>query len=868
MEPRVPNPSDQAATPLVAPLSYVPSEFVAKPWPLVDWFVPDETTESSSDALRRMRLLIVSVGVMVPIFLVASAGFFVAGEVFGFQGIAVISAAVLFASCPFVLRITGSYVAAGTLFCLTLIGTQFFLATTDSGLTDTSLYFAPVIPLIAAFMVGPRVAVLCAVLVIGEVGALYAMEVNGYAFPTISSPDDVVWFTMLALALTTLFCAALSWIYEGYTLVRLRRMNTRLQGLQGALEESEARYRSLFENIPIGVYRSSPGGQVIMANEALVSMLGFDSVADFKAFDLERVYDGPEGRGRFRELMVRNGGVDQFESILLNRDGRKVYVRENARASFDENGNVMYYEGTVEDITEHLRAKQALRASEERFRALVQHSTDTITVIDREGIIQYQSPSVRQNLGFEPDQTVGLSFMHLVHPKHQQHVQSLFERGLEQPGEFGAVEFWCRHASGHYIYVEAVGTNMLDNPWINGVVLNSRDVTERKRSEVALVKAKEQAEEVARMKSAFLANMSHEIRTPLTGILGFAGVLAEEVEDEHREFVQLIEKSGKRLLETLNSVLDLARLEADQMEVDVDQLDVGEQVEEVVRLLTPLASEKGLHLETIVEAPGVQARLDSGCLNRILNNLVGNAIKFTASGSVTARVTADSKRVTIQVEDSGIGIDEEFLPNLFEEFKQESTGIGRSHEGSGLGLTITRRLVEIMHGTIEVESEKGVGSTFTVSFPRVDTVIPKAEAEPELSNGAPAANQARVLVLDDNESARLLIERMLRGSFAADIAGSFTEALGYARAKDYDIVLLDIHLSEDESGVELMEELRAMPAYQDVPIIAFTAFALPGDRDRFLNEGFTGYLSKPFTKQQLLDILGSALDPDWAMGSE
>ncbi len=846
----------------------MPSGFVVRPWPVVDWFIPSDASETGADTLRRMRLLIVSVGVMVPLFLVASVGFFTAGEVFGFQGLAVITAAVLFVSCPFVLRVTGSHVPAGTLFCLTLIGIQFFLATTDSGLTDTSLYFAPVIPLIAAFMVGPRVAVLCAALVLGEVGLLYAMETSGFPFPRLSSPADVVWFTMLALALTTLFCAALSWIYEGYTLVRLRRMNTRLQGLQGALEQSEARYRSLFENIPVGVYRSSPSGQVIMANDALAAMLGFDSVEDLKAFDLERIYDGPEGRGRFRELMVRHGGVDQFESVLLNRDGRKVYVRENARASFDEAGNVLYYEGTVEDVTEHLRAKQALRASEERFRALVQHSTDTITVIDRDGVIQYQSPSVRQNLGFEADQTVGLSFLQLVHPTHQQRVRALFERGLDHAGEFGAVEFWCRHAAGHYIYVEAVGTNMLDNPWINGVVLNSRDVTERKRSEQALVKAKEQAEDVARMKSAFLANMSHEIRTPLTGILGFAGVLAEEVEDEHREFVQLIEKSGRRLLETLNSVLDLARLEADQMEVDADRLYVGEQVEEAVQLLTPLAAEKGLNLQTVIEAPDAQARLDSGCLSRIINNLVGNAIKFTSVGSVVTRVTANTHRVNIQVQDSGIGIDKKFIPKLFDEFKQESMGIGRSHEGSGLGLTITRRLVEMMHGTIDVQSEKGEGSTFTVTFPRVDglppeaaevaTEVPAVRAEAKRTYGA---GPARLLVLDDNASARRLIKRMLQGAFEVDVTSSFREALEQATRVAYDVVLLDIHLSEEVSGVELMQELRTRPIYEHTPILALTAFALPGDRDRFLKEGFSEYLSKPFTKKQLLDILEASLDP-------
>src|SRR5690606_2289003 len=170
------------------------------------------------------------------------------------------------------------------------------------------------------------------------------------------------------------------------------------------------------------------------------------------------------------------------------------------------------------------------------------------------------------------------------------------------------------------------------------------------------------------------------------------------------DLVQLIERSGKRLLETLNSVLDLARIEAGQMEIDLHVVDVGEFVEDAVRLLKPLAEEKDLTLETVIEAEDTRVRVDRGGLNRILNNLVGNAIKFTAQGWITVRVTESDERLASTVEDTGFGIDVAFLPRLFEEFKQESTGIGRSHEGSGLGLTITRRLVEMMHGTISVES--------------------------------------------------------------------------------------------------------------------------------------------------------------------
>ena len=840
-------------------MSYEAGEFVTRRWPLVDWFIPASFLEAEPDALRRMRLLIACIGAAVPFFILGTFQLMAAGLEYYGQAAGVVVAVACLVACPFLLKATGSHVVPGTVFCLTLIGLQFYLSFTDAGLTDSTLYWAPVVPLLAAFLVGPRLAVVCAGLILVELGVLYALEVNDYAFPRLSSHQELVWFTLLTLVLSTAFAALMGWMYEGYTLKRLRLMNARLRGLQGALKESEERYRTLFESLPVGVYQSTPSGEVLMANAALISMLGFASREEFAAASMEEVYAEADGRTRFQEKVKREGVINQFENTLVRRDGQVIHVLENARATFDEDGDVLYYEGTVEDVTEHRAAQEALHASEERFRALVQHSSDIITVIDTEGVIKYQSPSVFQNLGYAPEETVGQDVLGLIHPEDRQRLNVLFRRMLQSPGEFGSVEFRCRHAAGHYVYVEAVGSNMLANPQVGGVVLNSRDVTERKRAEVVLVQAKEQAEEVARMKSAFLANMSHEIRTPLTGILGFSGVLAEEVDEAHREFVHLIERSGRRLLETLNSVLDLARLEADEMDVHVARLDVGEHVEEVVQLLTPLAAEKGLELKAVVEVPGAEAHLDSGCLNRILNNLVGNAIKFTNDGGITVHVRADAATVRVRVEDTGVGIDATFLPHLFEEFKQESTGIGRSHEGSGLGLTITRRLVELMQGQLEVESAKGEGSAFTVTFRRADAAEPVAAPVATESTYASTLGRPRVLVLDDNESARLLLSRMLGEDFEVKVVARAAEALDCARATAYDVVLMDIHLSDEASGLDVMEHLRSLPGYQGVPCIAFTAFALPGDRERFLNAGFDGYLGKPFTKRQLLDALSRAL---------
>jgi len=248
--------------------------------------------------------------------------------------------------------------------------------------------------------------------------------------------------------------------------------------------------------------------------------------------------------------------------------------------------------------------------------------------------------------------------------------------------------------------------------------------------EQQLIAAKEKAEEMSRIKSTFLANMSHEIRTPLAIIIGFSSCLADTVEGEDHEFARHIERSGLRLLEMLNAVLDLAQLEGNDITLNNEVLDVIEEVQEAVRLFGPLAQEKGLTFSFLCSPSKIVARLDRNCLHRIVGILMANAVKFTHEGGVMVEVCADEHDVFIKVQDTGIGIDEAFLAYVFDEFRQESTGMTRAYEGNGLGLTITKRLVELMGGLIAVESEKESGSVFTVSFPCLD---------PEAATPAPLA---------------------------------------------------------------------------------------------------------------------------------
>jgi PAS domain S-box-containing protein len=825
----------------------------------VDWFIPDAVRDGDPDTLRRMRMLVAASFVAVPFILLAAYQLYLVGGSPVMQATAAGLGAFLVLTCPLLLKLLRSHVIAGTVLCFVFIGVCFVLAFTDAGLEDPILFWCIPVPLLAAFLVGPRLSTAVAVTLAAMVLALYWLEATGYPFPNITPQASLQWFTMLAASTAVVFMALLSWVYEGYTIKGLRQMNQRLEGLHAALERSEERYRSLFDNVPVGLYRSTPQGRVVIANASMAAILGFDSVASLSGADLERGgYEDPERRRHFRELMDRDGEVTNFESAWRTRDGRLVYLCENARATRDEDGRILYYEGTVEDITARREAQDAQRQSEERFRALVQQSNDTITVVDPEGIVRYQTPSIRRVLGYDAEEIVGRPVFELIHPDDRRRLQAVFERALPRHGEFGTFEIRCRHASGQFVYLESVATNLLTTPGIHGIVLNSRDVTDRKRAEEALVRAKDQAEEVARMKSAFLANMSHEIRTPLTGIIGFANVLADEVSEEHREFTRLIEQSGRRLLDTLNSVLTLARLETDEVDLDLQTMDLTAFTREAVALLIPIAEHKQIALRLVLPREAVPARVDAGCLNRVLNNLIGNAVKFTETGAVTVEVRPDGEHVCLVVRDTGVGIAPEFMPHLFDEFKQESTGLGRTYEGGGLGLTITRRLVELMQGSIQVESVKGEGSTFTVRLPRADA--PRiTRAATYQTRPVALARRPRLLVVDDNEDTRRLMQRIVQRGFDVDTAGSAAAALAQAGEQRYDAVMMDINLGESVTGVDVMQRMRQIPGYRAVPVVAFTAYALPGDRERFLNAGFDAYLSKPFTADQLFAILDEIL---------
>jgi PAS domain S-box-containing protein len=365
-------------------------------------------------------------------------------------------------------------------------------------------------------------------------------------------------------------------------------------------------------------------------------------------------------------------------------------------------------------------SEQALRAKEERFRSLIENASDTMTVLDAQGLITYESPSVERVLG--PEEHIGRFVFDYVHPDDVARMPSLDGR----PGDVLDFECRVRRKDGAWCHVQGVWTNLLNHPAVCGVVLNWRDVDDRRRAEEErtiymreLADARDQALAATQAKSAFLANTSHEIRTPMNVIIGMTDMALEtELETTARDYLQRVRAAALALLDIINDILDLSKIEAGKLDVAIGPVDLRATSNEVVRLLASSAAAKSLGLECRVD-PSLPAEVhgDDGRVRQVLTNLVGNAIKFTEHGAVVldVRVLRETPAYTVvlfTVRDTGIGIPRDRQQAVFQSFTQVDSGTTRTYGGTGLGLTISRQLVELMGGELHVESTVGEGSTF------------------------------------------------------------------------------------------------------------------------------------------------------------
>ena len=528
----------------------------------------------------------------------------------------------------------------------------------------------------------------------------------------------------------------------------------------------------------------------------------------------------------------------------------------------------------ISEINERKVVEKALGKSVGLYHSLVETSQDVIWQCDPEGIFTFLNLAAEQVFGYEVHEMIGKKFSDFQTPENAEYLLTKLEPSIEG-GSLDSFESVFTSKSGKEIYLEIKAMFLNDeNGEIAGLSGTAYDFTERKLMEKELLQAKSSAEAANMAKSNFLATMSHEVRTPMNCVVGMLQLMEQSgLTAEQQEYAESAKKAGFDLVHLLNDILDLSKIEADKIELEKINFNLQREISDIINILSPSASEKGLKLAASIESDvPVALKGDSGRLRQIIINLVGNAVKFTPKGSVTVQVRKEaedeqSATLTFLVIDSGIGIAADKLEQVFEYFTQADSSTTRTFGGTGLGLAISRRLVELMGGAIGVESVEGQGSTF-----RFTVVMEKQGVSPhwveEIEATSPSvgglgsvllfATPIRILLTDDDQTARGIVPKLLKShGYQVDVAADGKEALQALETNDYALVLMDC-MMPGMNGYQVTAAIRnpaSSVLRHDIPVIALTGNAMQQDRDECLAAGMDDHLSKPLLLPNLLAMM-------------
>ena len=632
------------------------------------------------------------------------------------------------------------------------------------------------------------------------------------------------------------------------------------------LRESEQRFRQLAENIPQVFWMSDPKTQTFLyVSPAYETVWGQSCQSAYEqpfAF-LEAVH--PDDRPSVITAMARHrrGEPSANDYRLVRPDGSVRWIWDRGFPIKDRGGEVYRVAGIAEDVTER-------KLAAERFRLAVEAAPNGMVMVDADGMIVLANSQMEQLFGYRVEELLGRPIELLVPERLRGLFPAYRESVLAAPQSRGlgaGRDLFGLHRNGTEVAIE-IGLNPIPTDRGTFILASIIDITARKQAQQELRQAKDAAESANRAKGEFLANVSHEIRTPLNGIMGMTElVLDTELTPKQREYLRLVKQSSDSLLTVINDLLDFARIEAGKLDLLPEPFDLRATLDDILKALALRAHKKNLDLNCRVR-PEVPDRLvgDANRLRQVIVNLIGNAIKFTEAGEVALEVAvepeADSRvRLHFVVADTGIGIPEEKQRLIFEPFEQGDTSATRQYEGTGLGLAIASQLICLMGGQIWVQSAAGAGSRFhfTALFEhgpaRAETAPrPEAVAEKPQRVEARKGRPLRVLLAEDNPVNQLMtVDLLEKQGHKVFVAANGKEALALREREPIDLLLLDVQMPE-MSGFEVVAAIRTKErgGSRHLPIIAVTARAMKGDRDRCLAAGMDDYLSKPLRADELL----------------
>lgn len=631
------------------------------------------------------------------------------------------------------------------------------------------------------------------------------------------------------------------------------------------LRQSEERNRLIMNSAINAIINADSEGKITFWNKRAEQIFGWKAEEITGKTLAETII--PEIHKKAHEEGMKNymetgyGPVlnEQLELSAIRKSGEEFPI-EISIIPIEQDGK-KFFCSFIQDISKRKRAEENLKVQEQKYRNIIANMNLGLLEVDNNEVIQYANQSFCDVSGYEIDELIGKEPSKLFLYKENsiplvEHHVSLRKKGLSSvyqvpvKNKRGELRWWAISAAPNYD----------DKGNLIGSVGIHLDITDQKHMEEALKKEKENAQEASKAKEAFLANMSHEIRTPLNAIIGFLRELAkQDLTSGQKQFVDNSNSASQHLLSIINNILDISKIEAGEMSLDIKDFSLQQTVNNVVNILQPKAVQKNIKLISVFPKDIAPVfRGDASKIEQILYNLIGNSLKFTNKGEIRVECTflednPDKQKIKISVVDSGIGMSKEFIEKIFKKFYQEDASIARKVGGTGLGMAITKELVKLMQGSITIESEKEKGTKIDVTL-----VLPKGIPE-KLENRSDFSQEisvegTQVLLVEDSELNRLVAQNTLQ-NFKCIVteAENGARALEILKEKSFDIILMDIQMPELD-GIETTKILRKQ-YHVSTPIIALTANAFKTEVEKCRKAGMDSYITKPYSENELLETI-------------
>ncbi|MBT2762891.1 PAS domain S-box protein [Paenibacillus sp. ISL-20] len=625
----------------------------------------------------------------------------------------------------------------------------------------------------------------------------------------------------------------------------------------------QALFEHVYKSAPIGIGLVTIEGNWISVNPAACKMFGFTEEELMSQPATDYIYsDCINNKDKLFQSLDESSSTIAVEKQFVHRDGHGIWASMHVSLVRDEKDQTpLFFISQIVDITQSKIAERKLQESIERYTSLKKYNHDAIISFNLEGRIINGNQMAEQLTGYKIPELIGTKISNLIGERN-------LTRVLSASADYVAVEKGINvihHKDGHTVEVIATLAPIVIHNKNVGFYIIAKDMTEQKR----LIIEKEAAEKTNKAKSEFLAMMSHEIRTPMNGVIGMTDLILEtELDEEQRDYVQIIKKSGTTLLNIINDILDFSKIESGRTELVEETFNLRTALSETLNLILPKALEKNIEVTTSVasDVPN-QVYGDVTKLRQVLMNLLSNAIKFTPNGAVSISVQCvenqgNSALIQFSVMDTGIGVTSEKVAQLFEPFYQVDHYMTRQVEGTGLGLAICKKLVQLMGGDIWYEknqNQPGSVFTFTVDFSFESNAGNKQENEAVHENHS-LGNDLKILIAEDNEVNQLVLKKMIEKlGYNSTTVQNGLEAVEAFGRYSYDIVFMDIQMPfmDGTEAVRVIKE--SAPSEKEPYIVAVTAHAIKGDREKYLGMGMDEYVSKPVSMKVISAIIDKFL---------